>query len=86
MFNLTEDKIIELKKIFGEKDWDVVISLLTKIEEDCSEKSNNDIDNIVKILETKMSGVEVRYHELASNAEEPLERLKILSYVVRTII
>jgi hypothetical protein len=86
MFNLTEDKITGLKNLFGEKDYDTIISILTKLEENYSGESNNDIDNIVKILETKISGLEVRYHELASNTEEPLERLKILSYIIRAIL
>lgn len=82
-----EDQDIKsrLEKILGPKECHEVLRLFTSLKEGVKENSGKDIDRVAKILNRKIPQIDYRYKQLTANTEDPMEKLRILGYLVRSI-
>lgn len=86
MLFVPTEKLDKLRKVLGEDETSKVLDLFSTIAKGASSDPNKEINQIVNILDMKLSKVKSRFSELTSKTEDPVERLKVLSYVVKSAI
>jgi hypothetical protein len=74
-----------LEKILGVKECHEVLRLLSALKEGIKENSGKDIDRVAKILNRKIPQIDYRYKQLTANIDDPMEKVKILGYLVRSV-
>ena len=75
----------KIEDVLGVKEGSEVVRILESVKENLKEDSGKDIDRVVKVLNKRIPGVEYRYKQLTSNIDEPMEKIKILAYLVKSI-
>jgi len=86
MIFIPSEKLEKLKTMLGEEETTRILDLFSGIEKDSSQDPNKDINQIVDILDIKLGKIKARFIELSAKKEDPLERIKVLSYVIKSAI
>ncbi len=74
-----------LEKILGAKESHEVLRLLSSLKEGVKENSGKDVDRVAKILNRKIPQIDYRYKQLTASIDDPMEKVRILGYLVRSI-
>lgn len=74
-----------LEKTFGIQGTDAILKYLSRIKGGVTESTVKDIDKLVGTIGEKIPSVENRYKRLTEKVDDPVTRLKIVCYIIKSI-